>query len=426
MYGDQDGPATPGQQVTANVVVVEANSTGQVSNIYAVGVTPVIVAGLTSAQGTASPSAVFANGGDYRSTITLSNFRDAAGNPAPDGTQVAVTAAPSGSISGCCYVQSAGGVIIGGAAAPFGGSEYHLFTMRNGQIVPQYSSQGVSVASGSQTATVQVVPVTPGGSQNSSTAFATVAVKLLAPGSASVSVSTVDLTANGNSNQTAVTISGLKDSDGLTPVPDGALVGLTATPSTAIFNGSYVGGAGGAVSSAGTSPGDGTPSPSNSNVHEFTVAGGQVVASYSDSGVTAGVGETKQAYISIVPLNSSGNVLTYTAIGVGTVDLHGGTSATSNGPSSMSLSANSTASVTFSGIKDSAGNTVPDRTAVTVTAAGVVAINNGNSVQSTGGTIVNGNSSPSGSNYKVFTAVNGSNTCTHSNNGAPGGDANTP
>jgi len=320
-------------------------------------------------------------------------------------------------------VQSAGGVIIGGTTAPFGGSQYKLFTITNGQIVLQYSSQGVSVASGSQTATVQVVPVTPGGSQISSTAIATVAVQLLAPGSASVSVSPVDLTANGNSNQTAVTISGLKDSDGVTPVPDGALVGLTATPFTAIFNGSYVGGAGGAISSAGTSPGDGTPSPSNSNVHEFTVAGGQVVASYSDSGVTAGVGETKQAYISIVPLTSSGSVLTSTAIGVGTVNLHGVTSATANGPASMSLAANSTASVTFSGIKDSAGNTVPDGTAVAVTAAGFVAINNGNYVQSTGGTIVNGNSSPSGSNYKVFTIVNGSITVTYSTASASVGTA---
>src|SRR5260370_13006232 len=186
MYGDQDGPATPGQQVTANVVVVEANSTGQVSNIYAVGVNAVVLAGLTSSQGTASPSAVFANGGDYRSTITLSNFRDAAGNPAPDGTQVAVTAAPSGSISGCCYVQSAGGVIIGGAAAPFGGSQYKLFTITNGQIVPQYSAQGVSLASGSQTATVQVVPVTMGGSQISSTAAATRAVQFLGTGTGSV------------------------------------------------------------------------------------------------------------------------------------------------------------------------------------------------------------------------------------------------
>jgi hypothetical protein len=421
-YADQNVTASPGQQNTANVVVVQANSSGQVLNTNAIGVVPVAIAGLTSASGTASPTAVFANGGDYRSTVTLSNFRDAAGNPAPDGTQIAVTASAFETISGCCYVQSAGGVIIGGTTAPFN-SQFQLFTITNGQVVLQYSSQGVSVASGSQTATVQVVPVTPHGSEISTTAIATVAVQLLAPGSASVTASPVDLAANGNSNQSAITITGLKDSNGVTPVPDGALVGLTDVPDTAIYNGFYLLGAGGSISSAGTSPGDGTPSGNNSNVSRFTVAGGKVAASYTDSGITAGVGETKQAYISVVPLGSSGNVLSNTALGVGTVNLHGTTSATANGATSLSLSANTTGTITFSGIKDSAGNTVPDGTAVAVTACGFVAINNGNYVQSVGGTIANGNSSPSGSCYKVFTTVGGSITVTYSTAGASTGTA---
>jgi len=212
----------------------------------------------------------------------------------------------------------------------------------------------------------------------------------------------------------------LKGSDGVTPVPDGALVGLTSASFVAITSNGccYIQSAGGTISSAGTSPGDGTTTPGNANFSQFTVAGGKVVAAYSDAGVVAAVGETKQASIAVVPLSNSGSVLTNTAIAVGTVNLHGVTSATSNGPTTMSLSANTTASVTFSGIKDSAGNTVPDGTAVTVTAAGFAAINNGNYVQSTGGTIVNGNASPSGSNYKLFTTVNGSVTVTYSTAGA--------
>jgi hypothetical protein len=421
-YADQNVTASPGQEQTANVVVVEANSSGQIPNNTAVAVEPVTIAGLTSAQGTASPTAVFANGGDYRSTITLSNFRDAAGNPAPDGTQVAVTAAAQGSIVGGFYVNSAGGAIIGGTPAPFS-SQYSLFTVTNGQVSFQYSSQGVSVASGSQTATVQVIPVTPNGSEISNTAVATVSVQLLAPGSASVSVSPVDLTANGNSNQSSVTIGGLKASDGVTPIPDGALVGLTAVPFAAIFNGSYVAGSGGTIASAGTSPGDGTVATNNSNFQQFTVAGGQVLASYSDLGITAGVGQTVQGYIAVVPLSSAGAVLTNNAISFGTVNLHGVTSATANGPATMSLSANSTASVTFSGIKDSAGNTVPDGTAVAVTVGTFIDINNGSYVQSTGGTIVNGTPSQSNSNYKIFTTVGGSITVTYSSAGASVGTA---
>jgi hypothetical protein len=420
IYADQNVTATPGQELTANVVVLEANSSGQVTNLNAVAVEPVTIAGLTSAKGAASPTAVFANGGDYRSSITFSNFRDAAGNPAPDGTQVAVTAAADGSIVGGFYVQSAGGVIIGGTPAPFN-SNYTLFTVTNGQVVLQYSSQGVSVASGSQTATVQVVPVTPGGSDISINAVATVSVQLLAPGSANVSVSPVDLTANGNSNQSSVTISGLKDSDGVTPVPDGALVGLTSVPFAAISNGFYVTGAGGTISSAGTSPGDGTITTNNSNFQQFTVAGGQVLASYSDLGITAGIGQTVQGYIAVVPLSSTGAVLTSNAIGVGTVNLHGVTSTTANGPATMT--ANTTANVTFGGIKDSAGNTVPDGTAVAVTVGTFITINNGFYVQSTGGTIVNGSPSQSNSNYKIFTTAGGSITVTYSSAGASVGTA---
>jgi hypothetical protein len=268
---------------------------------------------------------------------------------------------------------------------------------------------------------IAVVSVTPGGSEISNTAIATVSVQLLAPGSANVNVSPVDLTANGNSNQTAITISGLKASDGVTPIPDGALVGLTAAPYAALSNGYYVIGSGGTIASAGTSPGDGTLATNNSNFEQFTVAGGQVTASYSDLGITAWVGQTLQGYISVVPLNSSGALLTNGSIGVGTVNLHGVTSTTANGPAT--LGANATANVTFSGIKDSAGNNVPDGTAVAVTAGSYVTTNNGYQVVSTGGTILNGNTSQSNGNYKIFTTVNGSITVNYSSAGASAGTA---
>src|SRR5205807_2152320 len=198
-----------------------------------------------------------------------------------------------------------------------------------------YSSQGVSVATGSQTATVVVVPVTPGGSEISALAVAAVSVQLLAPGSASVGVSPVDLTANGNTNQSAITITGLLGSDGVTPVPDGALVGLTSVPFTAIYNGAYLTGAGGTISSAGTSPGDGTPASNTSNVLRFTMAGGKVNASYSDLGISANPGQTEQAYVAVVPLNSSGSVLSSTAIGVGSFYLHVVTLTPVNGSSTF-------------------------------------------------------------------------------------------
>jgi hypothetical protein len=231
----------------------------------------------------------------------------------------------------------------------------------------------------------------------------------------------MDLTANGNANQSGITISGLLESDGVTPIPNGALVGLTANSFVAVYNNAYVGGAGGVLSSAGTSPGDGSLVTNNSNFKQFTVAGGEVLASYSDLGITAGIGQTLQGYVAVVPLNSSGALLTNVAIGVGSVNLHGVTSTTANGPAT--LAANTTASVTFSGIKDSAGNTVPDGTAIGVTTGSFITVNNGAYVQSTGGTIVNGTPSSNNSNFHILTTVNGSVTVTYSSAGAGVGTA---
>jgi hypothetical protein len=424
-YADQNVTANPGQEQIANIVVVEASSNGQIPGTQAVAYAPVTVAGLTSAQGTANPTSVFANGGDYRSTITLSNFRDAAGNPVPDGTQVGVTAAAGSTyIPNYGYISSAGGTIFGGIPASFG-SQYSIFTVTNGQVVLQYSSQGVSVPSGSQTATVQVVSVTPNGNLISAITVATVSVQLLAPGSASVAFSPTDLTANGNLNQSAVTITGLKDADGVTPVPNGALVGLSVVPYVAyIPNVGYIAGVGGTLTSAGASPGDGTLATNNSNFQQFTVAGGQVTASYSDLGITAGIGQTVQGNVAVVPLGSDGSVLTTQAIGVGAVNLHGVTSTTANGPATMSLSGPPTASVTFGGIKDSAGNTVPDGTAVAVTVGSFITyIPNVGYIASSGGTIVDGNQSSQNANFKIYTTLRGAITVTYSSAGASVGTA---
>jgi hypothetical protein len=183
----------------------------------------------------------------------------------------------------------------------------------------------------------------------------------------------------------------------------------------------FIAGAGGTISSAGTSPGDGAVATNNSNFQQFTVAGGKVAASYSDLGITAGVGQSVQAFVAVVPLSSSGAVLTTDSVGVGTVNLHGVTSTTANGPATMT--ANTTASVTFSGIKDSAGNTVPDGTAVAVTVGSFVTVNNGSFVQSTGGTILNGTPSQSNSNFRILTTAGGSVTVSYSSAGASVGTA---
>jgi hypothetical protein len=352
IYADQNVTAAPGQIPSGNVVLLDANSSGAVQSNTELGIVPVSLSGLTTAQGTANPTAVHADGADYRSTITLSSFKDASGNPVPDGTQIAVSASSCASrySNGYC-VNSAGGVIYGGTPMP-GNSTYQLLTVTNGQVVAQYSSQGVAVGSGQQTATVQVLAATPQGAVINTTVVATVTVQLLAPATSTVTANPVDIFSDGGSHLTQITITGLLDADGLTPVPDGAKVGLSASYCAARYSSGYcVNSAGGQILSGGNSPGDGTPLSGNSTYSVFTVAGGKVVAAYADQGIASSANQTQVATVQVVPLNSAGtSVLSSTEIGVGSVNLRGASSATATGPTTLSISAGGTATLTFSGI----------------------------------------------------------------------------
>jgi hypothetical protein len=424
-YADQGVTSTPGQIQTATVQLLPADSTGAYTSRVAIGVVPVQIAGLTSAIGTASPAMVYADGSDQRTTITVNNFKDASGNPVPDGTLVGATANYCSTITpaGAC-VASAGGVIIGSNPASFD-SNTQLFTITNGQVSFPYSAEGVSVATGEQTATVQIEAITTQGAQISRVAVGTVNVQLLSLGSASVAATPSSILADGASHSSQIVISNLLGSDGVTPVPNGSKVGLSVvycaanTPSGACVNS-----AGGAISSAGTSPGDGTASPNDSSYYTFTVAGGQVQAIYSDPGITSAVNQTQIATVAVVPADPNGNVLTHTSNATGTIQLQGTTSATASGPSSISISAGGTATITFSGIKDAAGNTVPDGTSIAVTA--VYCASNtptGACNGSTGGTIVGGTTSSSDSRFQVFTVQGGSISVTYSPSGASVGTA---
>ena len=423
-YVDQGVQSSPGQIQVANVVLVPTDASGNKLSSGPIGIVPVNAAGLTSASGSASPPSVFADGGDRRTTITLTGFLDASGQPVPDGTLIAVSVRFCFTVQNGSCVNSAGGQIIGSNAAPFDSSA-QLFTVANGQVVLQYSAQGVSVAASQQTAVVQVRTVTPQGASIGSAPVSTVAVSLLAPGSAVVAANPSDIFADLGDHRTQVTLTGLLQSDGMTPIPDGAKVALTVSPScVAVSNGSCVSSAGGTLLSAGTSPGDGTSATNNSQLEIFTVAGGKVQAIYSDQGLSAGVNQTQTVHVSVVPASSTGSTLTSNVVGIGTILLHGTTSATSSGPSTLSLSAGGAATVTFSGIKDSAGNTVPDGTNVAVTAApGCLTVTNGSCNSSSGGTISGGTPSPSDSRFQVFTVTNGSISVTYSTAGASVGTA---
>ena len=135
-----------------------------------------------------------------RTTVTISNFKDASGNSVPDGTVVAATAQSCETLTlAQTCIFSAGGNILGGNPATFN-STFQLFTITNGQVSFQYSDQNVSVASGQQTATVALETVTPQGGSISNTAIATVNVQLLSIGSGSVAATPSSLLADAGMN----------------------------------------------------------------------------------------------------------------------------------------------------------------------------------------------------------------------------------
>src|SRR5262249_2008615 len=277
----------------------------------------------------------------------------------------------------------------------------------------QYSSQGVVVPSGQRTANVQIVSLNSSGGEISAVAIGVAAIQLLSPASATVSVNPSDIFSDGFAHTSAITITNVKDSAGVNPVPDAARLGLSAINNASIFGCCFVGSAGGQILSAGAVAGDNTTATNNGSFGLFTISGGQVLANYSDIGVLTGIGQTQTANIQVAGAAVDGTIPTITDITVAPISLHGISSATGNGPTTLSRSAG-TVTVTFSGIKDSVGHLVPDGTLVGATTANNLLISGCCFVSSTGGTIVDGSPSPSGSNWRVFSVQDGSITLTYS------------
>jgi hypothetical protein len=430
-YADQNITAVTAQTREANVVVLQAGASGQVLSSTAIGVVAVTLAGLTSAQLAANPTALHADGADRRSMVTITAIRDAAGQRVPDGTLVGVSAANFAGVTpdGCCFIASAGGTIVNGAAS--NSPNFRAFPVVGGQLVVEYSAQGISVVSGERTATVVAVPLTPSGAVISTRVLGTVAIRLVAPAEATVTTTPVDLFVDGGNRMAQIVITDLLDAGG-TPIPDGAKVALTVEPSAAFAAGGsgFLPSAGGRVSSAGVSPGDGAAATNDARFFIFTAAGGHVRVAYESvnrttgAGLTANVGETKLVNVAVVPASAAGATLSSQAFGVGTINLRGMTSAMASGPVSLPLTGGEGA-VTFSGIKDVAGNLVPDGTLVVVTAAHNATVDASGCCfnASVGGTIVDGAASPSSSQFKVFRVMNGSVTVTYSPAGAFAGTA---
>ena len=416
-YGDQGIISSPTETKTANVVLAQAGASGERLSQQALGIVPVQIVGTASAQAMSSPTAIFADGNAHLSTITISNVKDLLGRPVPDGTLLGVSANNSVSFIGCCFIGSAGGQILGGTPAA-NNVNFKVFPVTNGQLVVQYSSQGVTVSDTEKVANVTVVPVSSTNNVISQQAIATVSVRLVPPTSVTVSVSPVNLSAHSPSMISQITLTNLKSAEGL-PMPDGSKVGISVVNNATFVGCCFIGSAGGSISSAGTLPDDGTPASNNGNFKVFTVAGGEVHAVYDGSVVTAGNGEVKTANVQIVPVSSTNTVLSTRAIGTAPIRINGVASTTGSTPAPLKVPGTTT--VTFSNIRDAAGNVVPNGTPVAVTVANNATFTGCCFNGSVGGTITNGTASPSGTQWKWFTVQDGAISVDYSTAGVTAG-----
>ena len=232
-YGDQNLTSNAGQNQIAAVALVPATSTGAVASTTALGSVTVTLAGMTSATVTPNPSIVYAgDGGDHRTTITVTNLRDSAGQPIPDGANVGVSAVNCASrhADNSC-VTSYGGVIVGGTTAS-NNTSFKVFPIVNGQMVFEYSAQVTAIASGEQNAVIQLVPAKSDNTIVSTTVMSTGTV-VLSAGSGTVASTPATVLADGIDRRTQIVVSHLVDLDGSTPIPDGTRVGVTVGNCTA-------------------------------------------------------------------------------------------------------------------------------------------------------------------------------------------------
>ncbi|HKY21469.1 MAG TPA: carboxypeptidase regulatory-like domain-containing protein, partial [Vicinamibacterales bacterium] len=148
-----------GESRLARISLMPANADGSYATRTRLVTVSVPLFGIASAAVTANPNVLYADGTDRRTTVTITNVRDASGEPVPDGTLVAATAIKDAAFTpdGRFFMGSAGGTILGGS--PTSDSRFKSFPVTNGQVVIEYSAQGFAVTQGALFVQVSVAPV---------------------------------------------------------------------------------------------------------------------------------------------------------------------------------------------------------------------------------------------------------------------------
>ena len=343
---------------TAVVQVIAADSSGTLLGHEAVATIDLnLRAPADRATVAAAPSSLYADKVDRRSHMTI-QVRDAGGNVVPDGTRVGLTATPNTALGpDAAYIVTAGGTIIGGTASGSGGG-VKVFTVTNGVVSCDYSSQNVYAPPGQmKTAVVSVLLVNASNMVTSWSSLGTAAITLAGPASAEVQLAADSVALVAPPRDLTFSIHHVHDvRAGL--VPDGASFGVTANSNTGLVNGAYVGSAGGVIQS-------GAPSSSGSGVKVFQLSLGQIVSSYNTGTLTGVPGVVQTANLQMVMVDpATTGVLDWTVVNATPVRLVPATNAvgTAQPPSVLADSGLHTSTVTFNPVLDAFGNVIPDGT----------------------------------------------------------------
>ncbi|MGQ0735910.1 MAG: Ig-like domain-containing protein [Acidobacteriota bacterium] len=414
--------ATP-QTATARVAFLPALSTGgqRIGN-RAFAVADVALAAYGSATTSANPQSAIADGTPKTVVISVTNIRDEAGVPVPDGAVVVAS-----TLGGCINrdrnnncISSAGGVFTNGTASPdLGDARVRYFVVVNGQIEVHYDPQGVLLSvPNTDTARIALLPGRPSpgllrGTRIGDRAFAVVPVTLTSPTANPANVSAVpsSIVANGADHQVVVTVSGIADAQGL-PAPDGTKVVVSTiggcTHRDAANN--CLSGTEGTIDSGVPSPE--FPADARFRVHQ--VANGTVQAVYNSKPNAFATGQSGTAHVQFLPAQPDGTRIGIRAFAFASVAVVGMGSADIAGAGMVARGGQDVYTVT--NVRDLNGTPLPDGTKVVVsTLGGCIHRDAGNNcISSSEGTLLGGDPSPefADARTRVFTIQGGSFTFT--------------
>ncbi len=392
---------------TATTVLAVLPATGNGSRI---GTTPIAElritqAGLTSATIVATPASTLADGARRPVAVAITNLRDAVGNAVPDGTRVALTAQLWYRKSDGGYPNiSAGGLLLDGAATP-NDANFKTYTVTNGRIDATYSAENVAPLGPNDARSAVIAAVVADSVNNrvTITPFAEGTLALSSAVAASATVSPVTLYADREARTSVLTITGITDAQGV-PVPDGTKVAVTAINWYRLSDGGYPNG-----SAGGTMLG-GEATPNDGNFRTYTVTGGQVVATYSSTGLFVDTGNTAPVILSVLPATPAASRIGVQPLTAAGLTLTGADTGTFVGASTVAPSGS--VSLTLTNLRDTAGNLIPDGARIAFTAINWYNRDGSFGNASAGGSITGGVTTPNDGNFRTVTVSGGQATIT--------------